>query len=122
MDERDPVDIVGPWTIKAVATATRNAVNAAARRENLTVGQWLERRVTEWEAEGGPVPATPAAPINLGDLAHVMQSARDLAAAAGVAVPPQLARDALGMVRLAIRQAKGLPPPRPRQPPQRLIE
>jgi hypothetical protein len=43
---------VAPWTIKAVRTETRNA---AARREGLTVGQWLERRVNEWLADGGPV-------------------------------------------------------------------
>jgi hypothetical protein len=38
--------------------------------------------------------------------------------------PPQLAKDALSMVRLAIRQAKGLPPPGHRRgkPNQAAIE
>jgi hypothetical protein len=125
MSETDPVDSVGPWTIKAVAKATRDAVTNAARREGLTVGQWLERRVAEWEDAGSPVavPRPPAA-VNLGELAQVMEAARALAGDAAVAVPPQLAKDALGMVRLAIRQAKGLPPPGRRRdkPGQAAIE
>jgi hypothetical protein len=125
MSETDPVDSVGPWTIKAVAKATRDAVTNAARREGLTVGQWLERRVAEWEAAGGPVAVSrPPPAVNLGGLAQVMEAARALAGDATVAVPPQLAKDALSMVRLAIRQAKGLPPPGRRRdkPNQAAIE
>ncbi len=48
MTNRDPVDTAAPWTIKSISVATREAVTAAARREELTVGQWLERRVAEW--------------------------------------------------------------------------
>jgi hypothetical protein len=64
-----PVDIMGPWTIKAVPTETRNKVIIAARKEGLTVGQWIERRVNEWLVDGGPVriasnlPAPPANPL-----------------------------------------------------------
>lgn len=114
MADSEPIDAVGPWTIKSVSTATRAAVADAARREGLTVGQWLDRRVAEWLADGGPVPvpAASAGPApNLGDLAQAMQAARALAEAAGVAVPPQLARDALAAVRQATRQVRGLPPP-----------
>jgi hypothetical protein len=39
-----------PWTIEGVTTETRGQVIAAARKEGLTVGQWLERRVSEWLA------------------------------------------------------------------------
>ena len=126
MSETDHVvDSVGPWTIKAVAKTTRDAVTNAARREGVTVGQWLERRVAEWEDAGGPVAVPrPQPAVNLGELAQVMEAARALAGAATVAVPPQLAKDALGMVRLAIRQAKGLPPPGRRRdkPDQAAIE
>ena len=125
MSETDPVDSVGPWTIKAVAKATRDAVTNAARREGLTVGQWLERRVAEWEDAGSPVAMSrPQPTVNLGELAQVMEAARALAGDATVTVPPQLAKDALSMVRLAIRQAKGLPPPgrRREKPNQAAIE
>ena len=115
----DPTDTMQPWTIKSLPTRTRDTVVAAAKREGLTVGQWLERRVGEWEAAGSPVPvptSTGPAP-NLGDLAAVMQAARALADAAGVPVPPHLARDALATVKLATRQVRGLPPPVPRRKP-----
>jgi hypothetical protein len=45
------VDKIGPWTIKSVATETRDLAIMLARREGLTVGQWLERRVREWAEE-----------------------------------------------------------------------
>ena len=113
----DPVDSVAPWTIKAVSTATRDTVTAAARREGLTVGQWLERRVAEWTGEGSPVPvhAQPVgAPVSLGDVAQAMNAARALAEAAGVKVPPAMAREGLALVRQATRQLRGLPAPTPR--------
>jgi hypothetical protein len=117
-NDREPVDQIAPWTIKAVAKTTRDSVTNAARREGLTVGQWLERRVAEWEGQGSPVPvASPMPAVNLGELAQAMEAARALANDANVPVPPQLAKDGLGLVRLAIRQAKGLPPSRRREKP-----
>jgi hypothetical protein len=122
MDDREPVDSIAPWTIKAVAKTTREAVTNAARREGLTVGQWLERRVAEWEGQGSPMPvSSPPPPVNLGELAQAMEAARALASDAKVAVPPQLAKDGLNMIRVAIRQARGLPRRRD-TPAQTLIE
>lgn len=126
MDEPNPVDTVGPWTIKAVATKTRDAVTNAARREGLTVGQWLERRVVEWEGAGSPVTVSapkPGAAINLGELAQAMEAARALAMDAKVEVPAQLAKDGLTLIRKAIRQAKGELPRAPSaKRPQLAIE
>ena len=42
------IDAVEPWTIKGVPTETRKRVIAGARKEGLTVGQWLECRFNEW--------------------------------------------------------------------------
>jgi hypothetical protein len=67
----DPIDAVGPWTIKAVGTETRNRVTVAARKEGLTVGQWLERRVNEWLDDGGPVRVSPGQPGNGQEFARV---------------------------------------------------
>ena len=122
MTDRDPVDTAAPWTIKSVSVATREAVTAAARREGLTVGQWLEKRVAEWEGEGRPVPVPGGPPPNLGDLAQAMQAARALAEAAGVPVPPHVARDAFAVLKVATRQVRGLPPPAPRRKPPVAIE
>ena len=113
----DAVDLSGPWTIKSVPTKTRLAVIEAARKEGLTAGQWLERRVSEWLADGSPVPvAAPAAtpPQGLAELAQVMEAARALADAAGVKVSPGLARESLALVRQATRAARGMPPQMPR--------
>ena len=123
MDEHDPVDTVGPWTIKAVAKATRDTVTNAARREGLTVGQWLERHVAEWEGAGSPMQVASPQAVNLADLAQAMEAARALAADASVPIPPQLARDGLNLIRRAMRQAKGSQPPhRPARRPQAAIE
>lgn len=119
----DAVDVAGPWTIKSVPTKTRLAVIEAARKEGITAGQWLERRVAEWLADGSPTPvgAAPGAssPHSLAELAQAMDAARAMADAAGVKVPPALARESLALVRQATRAARGLPPsmPRPRALP-----
>lgn len=118
----DPVDSAAPWTIKSLSVSTREAIVAAARREGLTVGQWLERRVAEWEADGSPMPVAGISAPNLGDLAQAWQAARALADAAGVPVPPHLARDAFAAVKLATRQVRGLPPPVPRRRPVPVIK
>jgi hypothetical protein len=55
-DEAAAVDAMEPWTIKSCARRTRLKVVRLAQVEGLTVGQWLERRVDEWEADGSPVP------------------------------------------------------------------
>ncbi len=118
----DPVDSVGPWTIKAVATKTREAVTNAARREGLTVGQWLERRVREWEEGGGPVHVQPGAQASVADALAVMQAraASTQASAALVQAVASLAQQAGGIspglmketdmtARRAMRQARQAP-------------
>jgi hypothetical protein len=86
----EPMDVVGPWTIKAVPTEIRNKVMIAARQEGLTVGQWLERRVNEWTEDGGPVrvrrelvPVSPGQPrletrADIAELGELVRMAREL--------------------------------------------
>jgi hypothetical protein len=88
-DAPAPVDSMSPWTIKSVSTATRDAVTKAARKEGLTVGQWLEKRVAEWLEDGEPVHlAQPGTALSLTlagprpgmeDLKSLVGMARDLA-------------------------------------------
>ena len=62
MDEdalTSPVDAMAPWTIKSFPTATRNKITLHARKEGVTVGQWIERRVSEWEEAGEPTRVSP---------------------------------------------------------------
>lgn len=108
----DAVDLIAPWTIKAVATETRNAVTSAARREGLTVGQWLETRVREWTEAGAP--QTHALPsLDVADLAHLVQLAQTLDDAPGL--PRDIRTHVLGLLRQHLRSARGLPPRRTRR-------
>lgn len=56
----EPVSVT--WTIPSAPVRTRQAAVKAAHRENLTVAQWLERRVDEWQTEN-------AAPRDSADVA-----------------------------------------------------
>ena len=52
----------GPWTIKSIPLATRQAIILAARAADLTVGDWLAARVNEWVRDNGEErPATAGA-------------------------------------------------------------
>jgi hypothetical protein len=84
--ERDPIDVMGPWTIKSVSTATRDKVTLAARKEGLTVGQWLERRVEEWLADGSPMPVA-AGGLPLSELERLSAIAAETANAGGKKLP-----------------------------------
>ena len=113
MDE--PVDAVAPWTIKSVATATRDAVTKAARQEGLTVGQWLERRVAEWLEDGGPVRVSRGAlvPVSRGQPASETRAdhneLRDLVHMARDLTPPDKDSAVLRLARATVRdRLKGL--------------
>jgi hypothetical protein len=100
----DPVDVMKPWSIKSVATRTQSIATAAARRENLTVGQWLEKRIDEWEAQGSPEPR-PAATIS--DLAAL------LTAAGAMAQHTKLPGAVRTLINETARRAQGLPAQKP---------
>jgi hypothetical protein len=113
-DQNEPVDTVGPWSLKAVPTQTRQAVIRAAQRENLTVGQWLERRVREWTEAGSPV--TVADPRPTGDDLAVVERvvAAAVALAGAPAVPVTFRRRANRLLRESLppatsRRASGKP-------------
>jgi len=100
----DPIDVMKPWSIKSVATRTQNIATAAARRENLTVGQWLEKRIDEWEGQGAPEQR--AAPT-LGELATL------LTAAGAMAQHTKLPGEVRTLINETARMARGLPAQKP---------
>ena len=120
MAERDPVDTMAPWTIKSVSTVTRDKVTMAARREGLTVGQWLEKRVAEWEADGSPVVTAPASTPagGLTEMADMLRATTEAAQAAGMPLPKAVARQSFAILDAVQRAALGKPPRAPR--PSRL--
>ena len=56
-DDAEPLagqlDPIRPWTIRAVSVEARDLAIGAARKEGVSVGQWLERRIRAW-AEADP--------------------------------------------------------------------
>jgi hypothetical protein len=100
----DPVDLMKPWTIKSVSTQTQATVLAAARRENLTVGQWLEKRVGEWETSGSPEPRDLPPPPDLPAL---------LTAAGALAAHARLPGEVRSLINQMARDAQGLPRRKP---------
>jgi hypothetical protein len=97
----DPIDLMKPWTIKSVPTRVITGVATAARRENLTVGQWLEKRFDEWEGRGSP---ERQAPVDLSGL---------LTAAAAFATVAKLPREVRSLIADTARNARGKPGLRP---------
>ena len=120
----EPLDTMVPWTIRAVPTATRDAITKAARLEDLTVGQWLEKRVAEWLADGSPT-ALPT-PSDTGDRVTTDQliEVAKIAAALRTAGQKGLSQAVLSAGKLLderIRASAGLPAreaDRPRSPPR----
>ena len=120
MSDSESLDSIAPWTIKAISSKTREVATTAARKEGITVGQWLEKRVSEWLEAGSPIsiplaPATaPQAPAGLAELAQLIDATRQLAEAAKVPVPSTLAREAFAALRSELRKGKPAPAPRAR--------
>lgn len=59
-------DATSVWSVKSVPWPTRDAISSSSQREGLTIGQWLERRVAEWEGAGSPTTISSPAPAELG--------------------------------------------------------
>lgn len=95
----EPVDLMKPWTIKSIPTRVIEGINAAARRDNLTVGQWVEKRYNEWEGAGSPQPSGNV----LADLNALMH------AAAALATVAKLPREVRTLIGDYARSARGLP-------------
>ncbi len=93
---------IGLDVVSGVLNTFHRPLGPLARPARLMVN------VTEPKTPVGPAP-------NLGELAQAWQGARALAEAAGVPVPPHIARNALAAVQQATRQVRGLAPPAPRR-------
>jgi hypothetical protein len=108
---------MGPWTIKAVARTVQRGVIEDARKQGLTVGQFIERLYTDWKADGRPVPvASPGSgTMSTTELIEIARIAAQAKAAGqgGMNDAGQVGRPA------AVRVSAGLLPPARRLPPSR---
>jgi len=110
------IDPTRPRTIKAISDDVWKIITDAATDRRMTVGQFLESHFRTWAADGRPTAVEPTNPVGnpdkpgLQDVARLLDAAREIAAAAGVPVPPGLARDGLALARQQTRAARGLAP------------
>ena len=87
-------DNVKPWTVRGIAPEERNAASEAAKRDGLSLGDWLSRAIRTHIQQGAaasrlPVPVRQAPSDTasmLSDVERIASSLRDLSAA-GVPVP-----------------------------------
>jgi hypothetical protein len=68
-------DTLQTWGIKNMPKSLIEAIGSAARREDLTVAQWLERCVRAWLENGSPTELTPVKPTQ-DDLHRLAELAR----------------------------------------------
>ncbi len=107
--EADPIatesDRVKPWTVKGIAPEDRNAAIAAAKRNNMQIGEWLARAIraqvqADHQASRAPVPVDPAAgQSDLGDIERLVVMVGQIAAATGEPPPKAVSRAAYRVVR-----------------------
>jgi hypothetical protein len=101
-----PVDTVAPWTIKSVPTEIRNLAISAARKEGLTVSQWLERRVREWTNEFAQV-GNLSAHVSTTVLDAALQAAEVARRVADIpGLPKSVLRLSHGVLRERLKQAR----------------
>ena len=109
MDDADTAlngvtDSIKPWTIKSVASEVRDLAIIAARKEGLTVGQWLERviRAATAESDGQSLIVSPprSAPVSL---QSDQVGLRELVAMARELTPPEKDSEAMKLARSVVR-------------------
>jgi hypothetical protein len=118
-EDDDPIsgtpDAINPWTLRSIPNEVRNTAIAAARAENMTVSQWIERIVRHYTTDGvspqSHVPSHPAS--GRPDLIDLLREAREMAHEPEV--PMSLKRSVFALARDVVRQVRGLPPPAPRR-------
>jgi hypothetical protein len=109
------VDAMEPWTIKSCARRTRLKVVRLAQLEGVTVGQWLERRVDEWEADGSPSPV-PTNGHQANGVANPVSSLALVLQAVGMQ-PEHLPREVRILINDLARQARRAQPRRTARTP-----
>lgn len=100
-----------PWSIRGVHPEVRNAALAAAKREGVTIGEWLDRAIRSHVKTGRkPEENTPDNAVRqLADLsdAERLVSMISRLAEAGAPVPKLVARKAYNVIRDRLKDVQG---------------
>lgn len=103
-------ETVKPWTVKGLPPEERNAAIAAAKRESVTIGDWLARAIRHYVQHGNKPPAatkeqevTPEqARAEVRELVSLISELSQ----AGAAPPKSVAAQAYGLIRQRLKNVK----------------
>ena len=107
-------DDIKPWSIRGVPPESRNAAIAAANREKMAIGAWMDRAIrTQVQADLGRQTAPTIASDNdrptrqttLDDVSRVVGMISELSAA-GAPPPKRIATQAYGLLKVALSDIK----------------
>lgn len=107
-------DDIKPWSIRGVSPEARNAAIAAANREKMAIGAWLDRAIrNQVQADRGrqtaPVSVSDTVrqtrQTNLDDVQKVVSMISELAGA-GSPPPKTVARQAYGLLKATLSDMK----------------
>jgi len=127
----DP-DELSPWTIKAIPKGVRDMAMMAARKEGVTVGKWVAKvipgaardavsgaaDVSPGQPRSAQVPAVIPPPVSPGmpELDAAFRAAEIVKQVTDIqGLPESLRREAFGLLRSRLRDARGLPVSTPRK-------
>ena len=99
-----------PWSIRGVHPEVRNAALSAARREGLTIGDWLDRairsHIKSGRKQGENLPDTPVIQAtDLSDAERLVSMIAQLSAA-GAPIPKSVAAKAYALIRDGLKEAQ----------------
>ena len=99
-----------PWSIRGVHPEVRNAALSAARREGLTIGDWLDRairsHIKSGRKQGENLSDTPVRQAtDLSDAERLVSMIAQLSAA-GAPIPKSVAAKAYALIRDGLKDAQ----------------
>lgn len=106
-------DDIKPWSIRGVPPESRNAAIAAANREKMAIGAWMDRAIrTQVQADLGRQTAPAVSSDNdrptrqtIDDVAKVVGLISEMSAA-GAPPPKRVAAQAYGLLKAALSDIK----------------
>lgn len=116
-DAGDGAERVQPWTVKGIGPEERNAAIAAAKREGMTIGEWLTRAIrsqvqADRQADRSPVlveePVRPRGDrqSDLSDLERMIALAKQIAEVNKTTIPIGITRATHGLLREHLRSIR----------------
>lgn len=105
-------ETVKPWTVKSLPPEERNAAIAAAKRDGVTIGDWLARAIRHYVQHGNKPPAATGPEVPEITPEQARAEVRELVSLiselsqAGAAPPKSVAAQAYGLIRQRLKNVK----------------